>query len=52
MGKNTLGRKSESSEADFQLEDEHVSRNHLELVLEETDQKLFVTLEDKGSLNG
>ncbi len=52
MGKNTLGRKTESSGADFQLEDEHVSRNHLELVLEETDNKLFVTLEDKGSLNG
>jgi pSer/pThr/pTyr-binding forkhead associated (FHA) protein len=52
MGKNTLGRKSESSEADFQIEDEHVSRTHLEVSLEETENKLFITLEDKSSLNG
>jgi predicted Zn finger-like uncharacterized protein len=52
MGKNTLGRKSESSEADFQIEDEHVSRAHLEVSLEETENKLFITLEDKSSLNG
>ena len=52
MGKNTLGRKSESSEADFQIDDPHVSRVHLEVSLEETDSKLFITLEDKTSLNG
>ena len=52
MGKNTVGRKSEKSTADFQIEDPHVSRNHLALVLEERESKLFVTLEDVGSLNG
>ena len=52
MGKNTLGRKSESSEADFQIDDPHVSRTHLEVSLEENESKLFITLEDKSSLNG
>ena len=52
MGKNTLGRKSESSEAEFQIDDPHVSRIHLEVSLEENESKLFITLEDKGSLNG
>jgi predicted Zn finger-like uncharacterized protein len=52
MGKNTLGRKSDSSDSDFQIEDVHVSRSHLEVVLEENQSKIFITLEDKGSLNG
>jgi predicted Zn finger-like uncharacterized protein len=52
MGKNIIGRKSEKSNADFQIDDDHVSRSHLAVYLEEIDQKLFVTLEDMGSLNG
>lgn len=52
MGKNTIGRKSEKSTADFKIEDDHISRNHLAVYLDEKDQKLYVSLEDMGSLNG
>jgi hypothetical protein len=52
MGVNPLGRKSDSSDANIQLEDQFVSRRHAEIHLEERDNKLFVFITDKESLNG
>lgn len=52
LGQNLLGRKSNKSSADLQIEDEYVSRTHLAVYLEEKEQKLFVSIEDMDSLNG
>lgn len=53
LGENPIGRKSESStEAGIFLEDEFVSRNHAVIHLEQKENKIFCTIEDKQSTNG
>jgi len=52
MGVNSLGRKSDKTNTSIQLDDQFVSRQHAEIIIEERDQKLFVFLVDKESLNG
>lgn len=52
MGVNSLGRKSDKADASIQIEDQFVSRQHAEIILEERDQKLFAFITDKESLNG
>lgn len=51
-GANLIGRKSKKSEADFLVEDAYVSRKHVVVHIENRDQKIFVGIEDIGSLNG
>ena len=52
MGVNSLGRKSDKTDVSIQIEDQFVSRQHAEIILEERDQKLYAFITDKESLNG
>ena len=52
VGANSIGRKSKTSESDFLVEDEFVSRKHAVVHIENRDNKIFVSIEDLGSLNG
>lgn len=51
-GVNTIGRKSDKSDASIQLDDQFVSRIHAEITIEGSNQKLFAFVTDKESLNG
>lgn len=51
-GVNTIGRKSNTPSADCLIEDQYVSRNHAALHIEHRDNKIFVSIEDRESLNG
>jgi hypothetical protein len=52
MGENSVGRKSESSKSDIQIEDEFISRVHASISIHEKDNKLFAFISDSNSLNG
>jgi pSer/pThr/pTyr-binding forkhead associated (FHA) protein len=51
-GQNTIGRKSANPSSDFLVEDEFVSRKHAVIHVENRDNKIFISVEDSGSLNG
>lgn len=51
-GKTVLGRKSKNSGADFLIEDEFISRNHINIYIEYINNKYFIGIEDNKSLNG
>jgi hypothetical protein len=52
LGQNTIGRKSSNPSSDFLVDDEFVSRKHVVIHVENRDNKLFISVEDSGSLNG
>lgn len=51
-GVNTLGRKAKTPVADFLVDDEYVSRTHASIHIENRENKVYVSIEDAGSLNG
>ncbi len=51
-GLNRIGRKTEKSEAEIQLADPYMSRNHACVHVEKKEDKIYISLEDSGSLNG
>ena len=51
-GVNTLGRKAKSPIADFLVDDKYVSRKHATIHIENRDNKVYISIEDTGSLNG
>jgi len=51
-GVNTLGRNAKNPVADILIDDEFVSRKHAALQIENRDNKIFISIEDSGSLNG
>ena len=51
-GVNTLGRNAKNPVADILIDDEFVSRRHAALQIENRDNKIFISIEDSGSLNG
>lgn len=51
-GVNTIGRKSEKGNVNIQLNDPYVSRVHALIRLEQFEGKIFISIEDAGSLNG
>jgi hypothetical protein len=51
-GENSIGRASNNSKSDINLNDEYVSRSHGSINLEEKEGKVYVTIEDKKSTNG
>jgi putative heme iron utilization protein len=52
VGQNSIGRNSVNSVADFTIEDDYVSRKHAVIHVENRDNKIFISVEDSGSLNG
>lgn len=52
IGENILGRKSKVQEASIVINDDYVSRKHAVIQLENIDNKLFISFQDLGSLNG
>jgi predicted Zn finger-like uncharacterized protein len=52
MGTNTLGRLSKTPEVNLLIEDQYVSRKHASVHIENRDNKIFISIEDNGSLNG
>ena len=52
VGINFIGRKSANPSSDFLIDDEFVSRKHAIIHVENRDNKLFISIEDAGSLNG
>lgn len=53
LGENLIGRKTVNpTNAGILLEDEFVSRNHAIVRIEQKENKLFCTIEDKSSTNG
>jgi hypothetical protein len=52
VGQNSIGRDSVNSVADFTIEDDYVSRKHAVIHVENRDNKIFISVEDSGSLNG
>jgi hypothetical protein len=52
IGENTLGRNAKSPTADCLIDDDYVSRKHATLHIENKDNKIFISIEDTGSLNG
>jgi hypothetical protein len=52
VGINSIGRKSANPSSDFLVDDEFVSRKHAIIHVENRDNKLFISVEDSGSLNG
>lgn len=52
VGQNTIGRKSANPISDFLIEDDFVSRKHAVIHVENHDNKIFISVEDFGSLNG
>ena len=52
VGQNSIGRNSVNSATDFTIEDEYVSRKHAVIHVENRDNKIFISVEDSGSLNG
>ena len=51
-GVNTMGRKAKTPVADFLIDDEYVSRKHASIHIENRENKLYISIEDIGSLNG
>lgn len=51
-GINILGRQSKTPQADFLIDDEYISRKHAAINIENRDNKVFISIEDKSSLNG
>jgi hypothetical protein len=51
-GANSIGRATNGSKPDINLNDDYVSRNHSAVYLEEKEGKVYVTIEDKNSTNG
>jgi hypothetical protein len=52
VGQNSIGRNSVNSATDFTIEDDYVSRKHAVIHVENRDNKIFISVEDSGSLNG
>jgi len=52
MGPNTIGRKAATKNSEIQLDDEYVSKLHATILLENIDNKLFISIIDNGSTNG
>jgi hypothetical protein len=52
IGVNKLGRKTNGAKLDLGIEDNYVSRNHAEILLEKKDNKYFIFIKDVGSANG
>jgi pSer/pThr/pTyr-binding forkhead associated (FHA) protein len=51
-GVNSIGRKSPKTNATIQIEDPYISREHATIHVENKDGKIFMSIEDKGSMNG
>ena len=52
LGANTLGRNSKTNESDLLLNDEYISRKHATIFIENSNDKIFISIEDNGSMNG
>ncbi len=51
LGENTIGRKTDSSNLDIEIEDEFISRAHASIFIHEKDNKLYAFICDNNSLN-
>lgn len=52
MGENTIGRNTTNSFSDIGINDEYVSKKHASIILENIDDKLFISIIDNDSTNG
>jgi hypothetical protein len=52
MGVNTIGRKTAATITDIVLDDEYVSKKHATIMLENINNKLFISIIDNDSTNG
>jgi len=51
LGENTIGRKTDSSNLDIEIEDEFISRAHASIFIHEKESKLYAFICDNNSLN-
>jgi pSer/pThr/pTyr-binding forkhead associated (FHA) protein len=51
-GVNLIGRKSDKGTAEIKLADQYVSREHAKVYVENRAGKIYLSIEDVGSLNG
>lgn len=52
LGENTVGRKTTDKAIDIPIIDKYVSRVHANILVEKKEGKLYISIEDRGSLNG